>query len=111
MLDLVERLAARGVPLYAITNFSAEFWPRFRHTAPIFDLFEDIIVSGAEQLVKPDPAIYRLALQRFNLAPGEALFIDDRAENIRAGEANGFPGHLFSGAARLRTRLEAEGLL
>jgi 2-haloacid dehalogenase len=111
MLDIVRALAARGVPLFGITNFSAEFWPRFRSEAPIFDLFNDIVVSGAERLVKPDPAIYRLALDRFGLQPGEGLFIDDRPENVRAGEANGFPGHLFSGAARLRTRLESAGLL
>lgn len=111
MLDIVHELAERGVPLFGITNFSAEFWPRFRATAPVFDLFADVVVSGAEQLVKPDPAIYQLALGRFGLAPGEGLFVDDRVENVRGGEANGFVGHLFSGAGRLRARLEADGLL
>ena len=115
MVEIVEALAARGVPLYAITNFSAEFWPAFRAGAPLFDHFIDIVVSGVEKLVKPDPAIYRLALRRFGLQPGQGLFVDDRIENVRAGEAHGFPGHHFSpeagGAARLRARLEAEGLL
>lgn len=111
MLEIVRDLAARGVPLFGITNFSAEFWPRFKATAPIFDVFADVVVSGAEKLVKPDAAIYRLALTRFGLTPGEGLFVDDRAENVRAGVANGFTGHLFSGAARLRARLEADGLL
>jgi len=111
MIEIVETLAARNVPLYAITNFSAEFWPGFRATAPVFDVFEDIIVSGAERMVKPDPAIYRLARSRFGLAAGEGLFIDDRIENIRAGEAEGFPGHHFTNAARLRTRLESARLL
>jgi 2-haloacid dehalogenase len=111
MIELVEALAAAKVPLFGITNFSDEFWPGFRATAPVFDHFQDIIVSGTEGMVKPDPAIYRLARARFGLAAGEALFIDDRIENIRAGEAEGFPGHHFTGAARLRTRLEAEGLL
>jgi 2-haloacid dehalogenase len=111
MLDLVAELDARGVPLFGITNFSAEFWEMFRPHAPIFDRFQDIIVSGAEQLFKPEPEIYRLARKRFNLAAGEGLFIDDRIENIRAGKAEGFPGHHFTGVAALRTRLEAEGLL
>ncbi|GGE16936.1 hydrolase [Polymorphobacter glacialis] len=111
MLDLVAELADAGVPLFGITNFSAEFWAMFRPTAPIFDHFEDIVVSGTEQLFKPEAAIYQLALKRFNLAPGAGLFIDDRPENIRAGAANGFPGHHFTGAARLRQRLAAEGLL
>ncbi len=111
MIEIVEALAARQVPLFAITNFSAEFWPRFAATAPVFALFADVLVSGAEKLAKPDPAIYALARARFRLAAGEGLFIDDRLENVRAGEAAGFPGHHFSGAARLRSRLDAEGLL
>ena len=111
MLDLVAELDDRQVPIYGITNFSAEFWAMFRPHAPVFDRFRDVVVSGAERLHKPEPEIYRLALRRFNLAPGEGLFIDDRIENIRAGKAEGFPGHHFTGIAALRTRLVAEGLL
>jgi 2-haloacid dehalogenase len=111
MHELVVELDTAGVPLFAITNFSAEFWAMFRPTAPIFDRFRDIVVSGAERLVKPDPAIYQLALRRFGLAAGEGLFVDDRIENVRAGAAAGFPGHHFTGAARLRQRLAAEGLI
>ena len=111
MLDLVAELYAAQVPLFGITNFAAEFWDMFRPHAPVFDRFQDIIVSGRERLFKPEPEIYRLARRRFGLAAGEALFVDDRPENVRAGEAEGFPGHVFSGAARLRSRLEAEGLL
>ena len=111
MLPLVERLAARGVPLFGITNFSAEFWTPFRATAPVFDHFTDIVVSGAERLAKPDPAIYQLALRRFGLAPGEAVFIDDRAENVTAGQANGFVSHLFTGPEPLTAELTRLGLL
>jgi 2-haloacid dehalogenase len=111
MAAIVDGLAARGVPMFAITNFSAEFWPAFRATARLLDPLRGVIVSGAERLAKPDPAIYRLALTRFGLAPGEALFVDDRADNIAAGEANGFPGHLFDGAEALAARLAALGLL
>ena len=111
MPALVAELVTARVPLFGITNFSAELWDMFRPTAPIFDDFGDIVVSGVEMLWKPEAPIYRLALQRFGLAPGEGLFVDDRIENVRAGEAAGFPGHHFTGAARLRTRLVAEGLL
>jgi 2-haloacid dehalogenase len=111
MHELVAELDAAGVPLFAITNFSAEFWAMFRPTAPIFDRFGDIVVSGAEKLFKPEPEIYRLALRRFGLAPGEGLFVDDRIENVRGGAAEGFPGHHFTGVERLRTRLRADGLL
>lgn len=111
MVEMVEQLAARAVPLFAITNFSHEFWPSFRAEWPVFDHFADIVVSGEERLTKPDPAIYQLALRRFGLAPGEAIFIDDRAENVAAAQANGFVGHHFANAERLAAELAGLGLL
>lgn len=112
MGEIVRELHDRGVPLYAITNFSHEFWPPFRaQEAAIFDLFEDIVVSGDEKLIKPDRAIYQLALRRFGLAANEAIFIDDRADNVIAAEACGITGHVFRDADDLRARLEAVGLL
>ena len=105
MLELVAELDDAGIPLYAITNFSAEFWAMFRPTAPVFDRFRDIVVSGEERLMKPDPAIYRLALQRFGLARGEGVFIDDRADNVAAAEAEGFTALHFTDAAVLRADL------
>jgi 2-haloacid dehalogenase len=112
MRDLVEELDAAGVPLYAITNFSGEFWVPFRaREAAIFDRFRDIVVSGDEKLVKPDAAIYRLALKRFGLKPGEAVFIDDRADNIAGAEAVGITGLLFSDAPTLRCDLVRLGIL
>jgi 2-haloacid dehalogenase len=112
MAEIVEGLDARGVPLFAITNFSAEFWPPFRagETA-IFDRFRDVVVSGEERLSKPDPAIYALALQRFGLERGEALFIDDLPANVLAANSNGFHGILFENAPVLRGKLEGFGLL
>ena len=112
MPALVERLDSAGVPLFAITNFSAEFWAPFRaREAALFDRFRDIVVSGTERLMKPDPAIYDLALKRFGLAVGEGLFVDDRQENIRSAERAGLVGHLFIDAADLERRLAALGLL
>ena len=65
--DLVRALHDRAVPLYAITNFGHEFWSGFRPEQPIFDLFEDILVSGTEKMMKPDAAIYALAIKRFDV--------------------------------------------
>jgi 2-haloacid dehalogenase len=110
-LEIVRELAARGVPIFGITNFGHEFWEVFRPTQPIFDLFDDIVVSGTEKMVKPDAAIYQLALHRFGLKPGEGIFIDDRLENIDAAIANGFAGHHFIGAEGLRVQLIMLGLL
>ena len=109
---LVRELDARGVPLFGITNFSADFWKPFRAKEDaFFSLFRDILVSGEEKLLKPDPAIYYRALDRFGLQPHEALFIDDRAINVEGAEAVEMKAHLFTDAESLRTRLEEEGLL
>lgn len=110
--DIVAELDGKGVPLFAITNFSADFWPPFvEKEQAFFRRFRDIVVSGQEKMLKPDPAIYFLALDRFGLKPADALFIDDRAINVAGAEAVGMNAMLFSGAADLRARLEAEGLL
>ena len=112
MPELVRELDAAGVPLFGITNFSHEFWPPFRaREAELFDRFRDIVVSGDEKLVKPDPAIYALALKRFGLEGPEAIFVDDRADNIAAARAFGIDGVLFTDAPALRTKLIEAGLL
>jgi len=110
-LEIVRELAERAVPLFAITNFGAEFWERFRPTQPIFDHFGDVVVSGVEKMVKPDPDIYALALRRFGLKPGEAIFIDDNHDNIVSARANGFAAHHFTDAEKLRRELVALDLL
>lgn len=112
MADIVNELAASRIPLFAITNFSAEFWASFHaREAAFFAPFRDIVVSGAERLVKPQPAIYRLALARFGLKPAQTLFIDDRQENVAGAEKEGMRGHLFRDAATLRCEMAAHGLL
>ena len=112
MHELVEALDARGVPLFAITNFSADFWPPFaERERSFFARFRDIVVSGEVKMLKPDPAIYYLALDRFRMRPADALFVDDRAINVDAALAIGMRAHLFVDAEDLRRRLEAEGFL
>ena len=109
-LEIVRELHGGGVPLYAITNFGAEFWAAFRPTAPIFDLFRDIIVSGEEKMVKPDPAIFALAARRFGHAPEAMLFIDDNLANVGAARACGWHAHHFLDAPTLRVELVERGL-
>ncbi len=112
MTELVADLAAADVPLYSITNFSAQFWPPLvEREAMLFAPFRDIIVSGEEKLIKPDAAIYQLALRRFGLASGQGIFVDDRLDNVEAAEANGFVGHHFQNASTLRSALEKLTLL
>lgn len=110
-LELVAELAAREVPLYAITNFGDDFWSAFRPTQPVFRQFRDIVVSGVEEIAKPDPALYALAARRFGHAPGAMLFIDDNAANIEAARASGWQVHHFRDAATLTQDLRARGLI
>ena len=110
-LEIVRELHERDVPLYAITNFGAEFWDGFRPTAPIFDLFREIVVSGKERIAKPDDRIFALAARRFGHDPDKMLFIDDNAANIAAARTLGWQVHHFLDASRLRNDLKARGLL
>jgi 2-haloacid dehalogenase len=109
--ELVRRLAARGVPLYALTNFGAEFWARFRPGQAIFDLFADVVVSGEEQSVKPQPRIFEIAEARFGVPADRLFFTDDNPDNVAAAAERGWQAHLFTSAASLERELAARGLL
>jgi len=109
--DIVRRLAACGVPLYALTNFGAEFWAMSRRRWPIFDLFEDVVVSGEERVAKPDPAIFAIAEKRFGHPPAALLFTDDNPANIAAARSRGWHAHLFDGAKGLEAELVRQRLL
>lgn len=108
-LELVAALAEAKVPQFGITNFSHEFWQMFRPTAPVFDTFGDVVVSGTERMMKPDPRIYALAMARFGAGPGDALFIDDNAANVAGARAAGWHAHHFDGAHGARLALRDHG--
>lgn len=108
---IVERLAARGVPLFCLTNFGDEFWQVFRPTQPIFDHFSDIIVSGVEKVAKPDPRIYEIVEARSRRSGDALFFADDNPANIAAAKARGWDAHLFTDAAGLETALVGAGFL
>lgn len=109
--EIVADLAARGVPLYAITNFGADTWAGFRPTFPLADRFRDIVVSGVEKLIKPDPAIYALAARRFGIDPARALFVDDSLPNVVAARDCGWQALHFVDAPTLRAELIERGAL
>lgn len=106
--ELVHDLSDAGVPLYIISNFGDEFWEAFRPTQPIFDRFEGIIISGKEKLMKPDPAIFRLALDRFELKAADTLFIDDVPANVAGAENVGIAGLVFKDASIARVWLSEQ---
>ncbi|MCB2086823.1 MAG: HAD family phosphatase [Sphingomonadaceae bacterium] len=109
--ELIEQLAARDVPLFAITNFGTDFWAQFRPAQPVLDHFRDIVVSGHERLVKPGSAIFRLAAARFGHAPERMLFIDDSLPNVEAAARLGWHAHHFTDAVTLEADLTRHGLL
>ena len=109
--EIVADLTAREVPLYAITNFGADTWAGFAPGWALAAQFIDIVVSGDEQLAKPDPAIYALAAARFGRAPETMLFIDDSLANVESARECGWHGHHFIDAETLRAHLAERGLL
>ncbi len=110
-VDILALLRERRVPLYALTNWSAETWPVARPLFPFLDWFDGIVVSGQERMAKPDPRIFRLLLERFAVAPESAIYIDDSRRNVEAAAALGLHAIHFTGAKRLAEELATLSLL
>jgi len=111
-VDILERLHARGVPLYGLTNFSGETFEPTRRRFEFFDrVFRGIVVSGDEKMIKPDPRIYRLLLDRYGVDPHRTVFIDDSAKNVEAANALGIHGIHFKTPEALAQELNALKLL
>ena len=101
--ELLRELHAAGVELTALSNWPADTFGVARERFGVLEVFTDVVVSGFVGLTKPDPAIYRLALDRAGRRPEECVFVDDRAVNVAAAEALGLEGIHFSDAAALRS--------
>jgi 2-haloacid dehalogenase len=99
-----------GVPLFALTNWSAELFPRARERFGFLALFEDIVVSGEERLAKPDPEIFAVLRRRIGRPLEDCVFVDDSPANVAAAAAAGMPGVVFTGDRPLRPALRARGL-
>jgi len=110
MEALVAELETAGVPQYGLTNYPAEKIAHLYEILPALTRFRDVIVSGDEGVVKPDPAIYAIARARIGVDPGEVIFVDDREENVRAARTAGFQAELFTGAPAAREALRTRGL-
>lgn len=110
-VDLLMELKARGVPVYALSNWSAETFVRALEIFPFLRLFDGRIVSGEVKLAKPDPEIYKLLLSTYNLNPRETLFIDDRRENVQAAWDLGINAVQFLSPRQLEEDLIGYGVL
>lgn len=94
---LIAKLRDAGLRLYVLSNMSREFID-FLRQQPVYGLFDGEVVSCEEGVIKPEPEIYKLLIERYNLNPSETLFVDDRKANIEAAEAQGWQGYLFTTA-------------
>jgi 2-haloacid dehalogenase len=83
-------LASNKYNVYALTNWSAETWPIAVERYDFLSWFKGVLVSGQENLKKPDPKIFHLICDRYNLIAEETLFIDDNARNIKTANELGF---------------------
>ncbi len=108
---LLRALRARGVPVFALTNFGVETLEQARAHYPFLTEFDRAYVSGALRLMKPEAGIYAAVEADCGVAPGALLFADDRPENIAAAAARGWGVHLFEGPQGWADRLVAEGVL
>ena len=89
MVETIERLSARGVPLYVLSNMHKHSWAYLSATYDFWRCFDGVLVSYAELLIKPDPAIYQRICERFALDPSDSVFFDDTLENVVAAREFG----------------------
>ncbi|WP_144182690.1 HAD family hydrolase [Elioraea rosea] len=107
---ILERLHEAGVPLYALTNWSAETFPIAEELYGFLGRFRGVVVSGRIGLVKPDAAIYTHTIERFGVTPERTVFIDDSAKNVAGAAATGLRAVHYTGPDALARDLAALGL-
>jgi 2-haloacid dehalogenase len=108
--EILSGLKSSGMPLYALTNWSHEAFPAAYQRYEFMKHFDGIVVSGFEKLLKPDHAIYRLLMDRYNINPAEAVYIDDNRQNADAAAELGFHAIHFVSSDQLRKELKSLGL-
>ncbi|WP_295770047.1 HAD family phosphatase [uncultured Mucilaginibacter sp.] len=97
--------------IYALSNWSAETMEIAFSQFEFLDWFDGMVVSGIEKMRKPEPAFYQLLLNRYNVEPGQALFIDDNMRNIIAAKKLGINSIHFTTATELAQELKMQNIL
>ena len=85
-IKVLDKLKKKNYECYVLSNWSAETFVGMTDHYPFLQSFNGLLISGEDKLMKPDAAIYELAISRFNLIPQETVFIDDKLENIEAAK-------------------------
>lgn len=105
-VTILQSLHAQNIPLFALTNWSHEtFFQHIRYQYSFFELFNDIVVSGLEKVIKPDVRIYEILLERNKLHPQNCLFIDDNANNLVPAQKLGMDVIRFESSLQLHREL------
>lgn len=110
-VHLLRALRAKGVPVFALTNFGEDTFVQAQAAYDFLHEFDRAYVSARLRVIKPDAAIYAALEQDCGVAPGALLFTDDRAENIEAAAMRGWQVHHFTGPQGWADRLIGAGLL
>ena len=111
-VDILQALkASKNYRLFALTNWSAETFPIALEQFDFLNWFDGIVVSGTEKDRKPFASFYQTLLNRYNINPTEALFIDDNLRNVKAAEQLGIHAIHFLNPAQLRSSLDDYGVL
>ena len=106
MYDLVKQLIADPAwEVFGLTNWSMETFPKARERFAVLQLIDRYVVSGDVGMVKPDPRIFRLLLDRYGLRAEETIFVDDNPDNVAAACQLGLHGIVFHGAEELRSAI------
>jgi 2-haloacid dehalogenase len=108
---LLGALKQSGYALFGLSNWSAETFRRIRPRFSFFAWFDTIILSGEVQIIKPDPRIYAILLERVGRPAAECLFIDDSPANVAVAEQLGFKTIRFESPEQLAGELTVRGLL
>ena len=111
MTELVAELKEAGYGCYLLSNTSARFF-EYVESVPSLRMMDGYLISAVEKLIKPDPAIFVRALERFGLRAEECCFVDDNRQNTESAAACGIRGICFENydVAALRHRMRAEGI-
>lgn len=93
---LAAELKREGYGIYLLSNAGTRIHDQLSHM-PAWELMDGAVVSGEERLMKPDPAIYRLLCERYELLPEECLFVDDNADNCEGARVAGMRAVRYDG--------------
>lgn len=107
---LVRELKGLGLRLLGLTNWSADLFHHAEPVAPAVGLMDDVLVSGRVGLAKPDPRIFELLVERFDVDPARAVFVDDSPRNVAAAAGVGFHAVHFTSTPAFRRALRDLGV-